>query len=143
MKYLTFLFIVITISITSCTARENIDTDKVSSFSINEEFINTGILQIYLPKERPKKLAVQTPNAEWFTLHDPEEGIEIMPQTRFNSISVIELQLENIIGDVWRNGEKSREKVFNSPGSYLIYFADNLETERDNTFSFQYSIIYP
>ncbi len=40
-------------------------------------------------------------------------------------------------GVVWKNGQRLVRKVFNTPGKYFIYLADNLETEPENTFSFE------
>lgn len=37
----------------------------------------------------------------------------------------------------FRNGKPVKEKAFPVPGEYVLLFADNLETEPDNTFSLE------
>jgi len=46
------------------------------------------------------------------------------------------------IGIIWQEGQKRKEKVFVKKSEYLIYFADNLEAEPENTFCFSQRIDY-
>ncbi len=39
-------------------------------------------------------------------------------------------------------GEQIEEVVFSTPGKYVLYFADNTETEPENTFSLERSITF-
>ena len=75
-------------------------------------------------------------------LQDAEASIEIMPQARFDQIETMEFEVETLKGVTWRDSARVTERVFTTPGDYLVYFADNLETEPENTFSFQASVRY-
>lgn len=108
--------------------------------SVDEAALSNGILRIFLPEEVPKKLAIQTPKGEWFILQEAEEAIEIMPQARFESVNIMEFKIDKLIGTTWRESRRVTELVFKYPGNYLVYFADNLETEPENTFCLQQTI---
>lgn len=143
MKLTTLFILVVITTLSSCGARNNHDHSGDGSFYVNEKLIAKGELLITLPKERPENFAIQTPKGEWFVLQDSSDSIEIMPQSRFNSIKTMQFEVSTLMGAVWRDGVKSKEYVFQYSGTYLIYFANNLETEPENTFSFQQSIVYP
>ena len=142
MKFI-FVFLIATIVAISSCSTSNIDASgSEQKFNVNEALIARGVLQITLPNERPSSLAIQTPSGEWFVLQDSSESIQIMPQNRFNTIEIMQFELNKLMGTVWREGISYKELIFKNNGSYLIYFANNLETETENTFSFQESISY-
>lgn len=130
------LFIVVALILTlSACADENV-------FSINQDLIEKGVIEISLPNERPKNLAIKDPDGQWFVLQDEAESIESFPQSTFDTVKIMKLDMKEVMGTVWRDGVKSEELVFKESGKYLIYFANNLETEPENTFSFQSYIEY-
>lgn len=47
-----------------------------------------------------------------------------------------------INGVKWDDGKRVVEPVFNAPGEYLFYMADNLETEPENTFHLMHTVTY-
>jgi hypothetical protein len=142
MKHLVpLLFLCITV-LFSCATKDGSGSGREIEFNINKELVENGVLKITLPDKRPSSLAIQSPQGEWFIIQDISESIQFMPQSRFNSINVMHFQLDETMGIVWRGGISSKEHVFKDDGAYLIYFADNLETEPENTFSFQESIVY-
>lgn len=134
------LIIVVVLSSCSLSTSQNYNPRKSLSFEIDEKALNDGILRISLPPLVPKNMAIQSPTGEWFVLQDSDESIEFMPQDRFESTKFMEFQLNELKGVTWRESAKVIDKVFQSTGTYLIYFADNLETEPENTFSLQKSI---
>ena len=140
-KFIIFYFLVI---IASCSLSYNQDNlkYKLNSFDVDDQALNEGILRIYLPEEVPKNLAIQAPNGEWFVLQESENSIEIMPQMDFESAKLMEFRIEKLKGVTWRESKRFTELIFKSPGTYLIYFADNLETEPTNTFSLQKSVSF-
>ncbi len=135
-KFIAYAFLVIISSCSSSSSQYDLQY-KPLSFDIDERALNEGVLRIYLPEAVPKNLAIQTPNGEWFVLQEAEESIEIMPQAHFETVEVMEFQIENLKGVTWRESKRVTELIFKTPGTYLVYFADNLETEPSNTFSLQ------
>ena len=123
----------------SCSMHSNskVSPPEARTFYIEEEALDKGLLRIFLPEKTPKNLSIQTPKGEWFVLQDYEESIETMPQIRFESVEIMEFHIEKLKGVTWRNSKKTTDLIFKIPGNYLIYFADNLETEPENTFSLQ------
>lgn len=132
-------------AIVSCSGSHinTIKTENYSeSFSISEDLTNTGILRIHLPKNRPKNMSITAPDGQWFIIQSSEEKIEAIPQVQFMNLGTIEFKVSDLKGTFWQEGKKSRGIVFKSKGKYLIFFADNLETEPENTFSFSKTVIY-
>ncbi len=111
-------------------------------FLINEDALSEGILRIHLPSQHPKNFSIETPNGDWFVLQDSQANIELMPQAQFDSSTRIELVLADIKGTTWRSSVRAEEIIFKISGKYKIYFADNLETEPENTFSFMQEITF-
>lgn len=110
---------------------------------INADLFKKGILNIRLPEKRPQKMAIQSPSGEWFVLQDPTARIAIMPQASFATNDKLEFELRLIRGITSRNGVASKEHVFEEPGVYRIYFADNLDAQSDSTFSMEETVNYP
>lgn len=139
MQYMKIIFFACLTIMVSCSLHSNSNgfQSEPGTFQVEEEALDKAILRIHLPEETPKSLAIQTPNGEWFVLQDHEESIEIMPQRRFESVKIMEFQIEKLEGVTWRGSKKITELVFKTSGKYLVYFADNLETEPENTFSLQ------
>lgn len=133
MHFVRLLICTLVIALTGCSS----NLDRSSRFSIDETALNKGTLRIFLPKETPKNLAIKTPNGEWFVVQQPTESIEIMSQAKFETLKVMEFDINVLKGTTWRNGKRISEQIFKSPGQYLVYFADNLETEPENTFVLQ------
>jgi len=126
----------------SCSLQQNLNSTQSESrtFYVEKKALTNGTLLIYLPETKPKCLAIQTPNGEWYVLQDHEASIEIMPQTLFNSVDTMKFNIQTLKGTTWRESIKTIDVIFKTSGSYLIYFADNLETEPENTFSLQETI---
>lgn len=137
-KHLT-LIIFFTLT-TACTTICVSNDDAVNHLRVDEQALNKGILKISLPEKHPKNLAIKTPANEWYYLQDPTIPVQTIPQKTFESVSYLELDAINLEGVTWRDGKKIKERVFKENGKYLIYFADNLETEPDNTFSMGISV---
>lgn len=140
MSYLKLTFFAHLLFLVSCSFHT--ESTPKSLFSINKQALNNGLLHINLPKQHPKNLAIRDPKGEWFVVQDVGQSIQVIPQKVFESISKLELKLNELVGTTWRESKKSTEIVFKYSGKYLIYFANNLETEPENTFSLQKIISY-
>ncbi|MCW8935151.1 MAG: hypothetical protein OQK98_10540 [Gammaproteobacteria bacterium] len=123
----------------SCSLQQKSNNKQTGSrtFFIDEKALTNGTLLIHLPEHKPKCLSIKTPDNEWFVVQDNEESVETMPQAQFDSASKLEFNIKTLKGATWRDSRKTIEVIFKSPGHYLIYFADNLETEPENTYTLQ------
>ena len=101
-------------------------------------------LSISLPLPHPKELAIKSPIGTWFYLHVENEGDSemLMPKEKFAALQQLNLDTSKLEARYWDNGKAMRGKVFGETGAYLIYMADNLETEPDNTLHFSSIIQY-
>lgn len=133
-KYLIFCLALSLL--TACSMKTNTpSTNRSNTLSVDSNALNSGILEVSLPEKHPKNLSIKTPNDEWYILQDPSVPVAVIPQAKFESTLLLELDVRILKGIVWRNGEKIEDLVFSVNGEYFIYFADNLETEPENTFS--------
>ena len=144
MKYIRIVLAISALLIASCTNHPRMmdGYSKDNGLNIDTMALNEGVLRISLPSEVPRNLAIQAPSGDWFVVQESAESIEIMPQKEFESSREFNLKLDELYGTTWRNSKKFRELIFKSTGTYLIYFANNLETEPENTFSLKKRIQY-
>ena len=117
--------------------------DEILKFNSKNLYKN-DTLSITLPIPHPKELAVKTPNGKWFYLHVENEGDSemLMPKEEFAKLKRLDLDTGKLEARYWDDGKAMRGKVFVETGAYLIYMADNLETEPDNTLHFSSIIQY-
>lgn len=105
---------------------------------------NGDKLSISLPVPHPKELAIKSPDGNWFYLHVENEGASemLMPKEQFAVLTKLDFDTSKLEARFWDDGKAKRGKVFTKTGKYLIYMADNLETEVDNTLFFSSVIQY-
>jgi hypothetical protein len=111
-------------------------------FHVDKEALDRGILRIHLPQPHPKYLSIRSPKGVWYVIQDSDESIKVIPQVDFDTTTDMNFKIAELRGVTWRESKKVTDLVFQSSGNYLIYFADNLETEPENTFSLQESIYF-
>ncbi len=101
-------------------------------------------LSITMPQPHPKELAIRTPDGRWFYLHLENEGVgeTLMPSEQFASLQQLDFDTRQLEARYWNDGKPMHGKIFTQTGDYLIYMADNLETEPENTLSFASIIHY-
>ncbi len=101
-------------------------------------------LTITMPLPHPKELAIRVPNGRWYYLHLEYEGASemLMRSEQFAALKQLEFDTQQLEARYWDNGKAMHGKVFTQTGNYLIYMADNLETEPENTLSFASIIHY-
>lgn len=69
-----------------------------------------------------KQLAITNPKGKWFYL-------EVAP--------TVQIDPQKTKATTWINGVKKKELIFTQPGKYIVYLSDNLETELENSLTFQ------
>ena len=100
------------------------------------------IITIAFPRKHPKKMSIRSPSGGWYSVHEVSEKIYLLPASQFSQATLVRKRVSKIKGVIWVDGKRSIEPVFSEPGEYLIYMADNLETEPENTFHMTGTVIY-
>jgi hypothetical protein len=95
---------------------------------INQNFMIT------LPKAHPANMSIRDPRGEWYWVQYASENIKFMPDAEFKRATKITITPAHLKGTTWIEGKRVDALVFKYAGEYLIYFANNLETEPENTF---------
>lgn len=143
MKILVFSFLVMTsVSCSQPNVGGTRSGDQSDTFFVQEELIKTGVLKIFLPKNRPDNMSIMAPDGRWFVIQSAEDEIEAIPQIQFENSNTLEFKISELEGVFWDQGTKMKGLVFSDRGKYVVYFSDNLETEPENTFSFSKTVTY-
>ena len=100
------------------------------------------VIVISFPRQHPQKMSIKSPSDEWFVVHEESEKVYFLPQDEFSYATSSQEKVAEIMGVKWIDGKRVIGPVFNEPGEYLIYMADNLETEPENTFYLTGTVIY-
>ena len=117
--------------------------DQESLRSTPRVFYQNDRIKITLPNPHPSGFAVRDPNGEWYYLQgDDSLPATFMPPDTFAKIRDIEIIPSEVFAINYLDGEPRRSAVFHQTGEYLIYIADDLETEPENTVSFQTTVYY-
>jgi hypothetical protein len=122
-----FLFALLSFS---CTTKEVTvafnDIDDSFSFSSHNRLL------IKLEEPHPDHLLIISP--EEYVYYFYQTGSAYDEEIIFKKDLVLDpLNFKGIRYDE-NTGERIEEKVFTTPGKYILYFADNTETEPENTF---------
>ncbi len=99
-------------------------------------------ITITFPKNHPKNVSIRSPGGEWYVVHEKSERVSLLPYRQFLLATSVKKRVSEIRGVKWFDGKRIVERVFNEPGEYLFYMADNLETEPENTYSMMATIVY-
>lgn len=114
---------------------------KTSALQATPSHFSSGEnVQLTFPKNHPNNLAIRNPSGIWYSIHNSDENVFILPSKEYKKITVLKLNTRVLDGVTWINGKKVKEKVFQKKGEYLIYMANNLETEPENTFHFMATV---
>jgi len=135
---LLFALILFTVALTEASASqlEKKYPDKnQGAFSVSPRVFNKGQkLKVKFSKDHPKSLAIKSPSNEWFYLVYNVKGVKsIVPPNQFAKMTEIDLDVANLKATAFIDGKEKNVPVFDKPGEYWIYLADNLETEPENT----------
>lgn len=110
-----------------------IDIDDSFSFNSNTRLI------IKLGDPHPNHLLVYSPEGYVYYF---VKSKGLFDENIFKTELVIDPMIFKGIRYNENTGEKIEELVFATPGTYQLYFANNTETEPENTFSLERSIIF-
>jgi hypothetical protein len=121
----------------SCSQKEVniafVEIDDSFSFSSNSRLI------IELVDPHPNHLLINSPEGYvYYFLKTKDLFDEVIFK---NELVIDPLSFKGIRFDE-NTGEEIEEIVFTTPGKYKIYFANNTETEPENTFSLERSITF-
>ncbi len=133
MKKVAVLFLIV-LFISACSSISSTEPGTLKVIELSEERF-----KLVLPKEHPKSFSIKDPNGKWFVLQDKDAEI-FYPGFDFENATDLIVDTRTLKGTVWEGGTRLKENVFSIEGEYLLYLADNLETEMENTFSM--SVIY-
>lgn len=101
-----------------------------------------AVITISFPRQHPQKMSIKSPSGEWFVVHEESEKIYLLPKDEFSCATSVQKKVAEITGVKWIDGKRVIGPVFNEPGEYLVYMADNLETEPENTFYLTGTVVY-
>ncbi|MDH5631024.1 MAG: ankyrin repeat domain-containing protein [Gammaproteobacteria bacterium] len=98
-------------------------------------------ITIKLPEKHPVGFAIRTPKEKWvYVVHNDLEDVQHIKN--FNSQNTFLINPKKLKALIIGCGSRKEGLVFNEKGKYLFYFADNLMTEPENTYSLQYEVEY-
>lgn len=107
------------------------------ALQVSPEQISRGeIVTLSFPQDHPSGLAIRDPRGDWFYLQNVDDSNLLLSETEFRAADRLLLDTGSLVGAVWRDGKKVEELVFTLGGEYMVYMAENLETEPENTFHF-------
>ena len=99
--------------------------------------LNKNELKIHGKSELPKGLMVKSPSGIFYYLVDLDSGIQHLD---YKGNTEVTITISSQLGTYWEEGKRLTDIIFVSSGEYLIYFANNLETEPENTYSLQKTV---
>ena len=135
-NYMAGIILLVLFLFVSCSTKKTIvfrDIDDSFSFSSDTKLI------IKLGDTHPNHLLIISPEGYVYYFmksKDPDDEIIFK-----NELLLDPLKFKGIRYDE-NTGKQIEEIVFTTPGKYILYFADNTETEPENTFSLERSITF-
>ena len=140
---LTLMYVAL---VTGCTPEgqsNTSDTQQTAGLTLSaKQVTESDTLILRFPQLHPARLAVKDPADHFLILHAEELITRIMSHEKYKNTTSISLKISEVVGVTWIDGKKIEKKVFSLPGEYMIYMADNLETEPENTFYLTTTVNY-
>ena len=99
-------------------------------------------LSIPLQSNHPQQLAVRNPSGRYIYLVADDIPYRLMSEAEFALAHSLELHNQSTFGTMFVEGKPVHSQAFSDPGVYLVYLADNLETEPENTNSVAIELEY-
>lgn len=101
------------------------------------------MLRIVAPAKHPHGLAVKDPFGNFYVLQDADSSQpQLMAPSDFVKRTRFELETLRLKGTIRVDGKATQRPVFTETGEYLIYMADDMETEPENTFSLMGTVYF-
>jgi len=99
-------------------------------------------LTIVLSADHPRGLAIRDPSDNWYYLQGESSQFQLMAPGDFARATRIEIPTDEIEAVRWDDGRAQSDLIFRETGEYLVYMANNLETEPENTFYLENTVYY-
>lgn len=100
--------------------------------SLSSDTLRAGAaLTLRLSEKHPERMAIIDPDERYFYIQDPEVS-RLMEPTAFAQARELIIDAAQS-GLCYVDGKARTGAVFTKSGVYVIYLADNLETEEENT----------
>jgi len=112
----TFLFILVLLS--GCAyAEKPVGKNTTAALQAYPKSISAGEnFRLTFPKLHPKKLSLRTPSKKWYSIHDSDEGVFLLPLKKNIKSTELRLNPLTLQGVTWVNGKKIKEKVYQKQG---------------------------
>ncbi len=142
-KGMIFIILVLSIVPISCgnkyINKKYPDSDQGALKCFPRVFSSNSEITLKLPEEHPRNLAIQDPAGNFYYVMGDEGLVEYNDIT---SRKEIKLKVNEVKGILWVDGKMEVKNVFEKPGEYTLYMANNLETEPENTFSIEAKVYF-
>ncbi len=133
-KLLLLVFFIFTV-FTGCN-NKNPDSNT-NALQATPEITSPGeTISLTFPQDHPAYLAIRDPAGAWYSIQSPDDDVMMLTPEKYSATTNLSLHTQTLEGVTWVEGVKTKELVFKTRGEYLVYMADNLETEPENTFHF-------
>jgi len=118
------------------------DTSRPALVLCSPKHIALGdILTVRIPSPTLDEMAVSDPSGRWFYLQGSGVIQPLLDERQFAEAEKITLDTGTLVGTVYIDGSGKQLPVFTVPGQYRIHLSDNLETEPENSLSFECMIV--
>lgn len=138
-----FIFLALSIVPISCgdkyIHKKYPDSEQGTLKCFPRVFSSNSEITLKLPEEPPRNLAIRDPAGEWYYVMG-DEGL--VKYSDFISGREIKLKVNDVKGILWVDGKEGVRNVFEKPGEYLLYMANNLETEQENTYFIEATVFF-
>jgi hypothetical protein len=123
---------------------ENIE-DSVAKTEVSPGVIfESSVLSIQFPSgvKHPSNFAIRNPEGKAIFLVFDDANYQYIPKDRFINETKFEFLVSEMKGVIWSEGKEMIVRVFDVEGEYELWFADNRETEPENTFFIMRKVLY-
>ena len=142
-KIMIVIFLVVSIVPLSCgnkgIHKKYPEADQGALKCFPRVFSSNSEITLKLPQKHPRNLAVEDPAGNFYYVMG-DGGL--VKYNDFVSGREIKLKVNDVKGILWVDGKAEVRNVFEMPGEYTLYMADNLETEPENTFFMEVKVFF-
>lgn len=96
----------------------------------------SGSVTLQMPNPALRELAIRQESTLTY-VYVQSESYDVALWDKDEVLGALTLNLDEIMGVRFDEGERTLARAFPEPGRYMIIVADNLETEPENTISFE------
>lgn len=142
-KGMIIIFLVLSIVPLSCgnkyIHKKYPDSDQGALKCFPRVFSSNSEITLKLPERPPRNLGIEDPAGNFYYVMGDGGFVKY---NEFITGREIKLKVDDVKGILWVDGKKEIRNVFEKPGEYTLYMADNMETEPENTFSIETKVFY-